>query len=209
VGFRYGYGPLTYQENTPFWPQSGLPIGKNLRATYALDFDDAGDPRDVSNNIDNGFDPYFFAIGQTGTVSPGALVPSGTVFTFEVDVDDPFIQQYLAEQIDLGRVHFMFASLHGAQEDESGNFPEYYTKENQLVIGGFREAARLSLTVEFIDEPEIPGDLNGDGVVDGADLLILLSQWGVCGDPNDCPADLNGDGVVDGADLLILLGNWG
>jgi hypothetical protein len=55
----------------------------------------------------------------------------------------------------------------------------------------------------------IPGDLNDDGVVDGADLLILLSQWGKCDDPNDCPADLNNDGTVDGADLLILLSNWG
>jgi hypothetical protein len=52
-------------------------------------------------------------------------------------------------------------------------------------------------------------DLNCDGVVDGADLLILLSEWGKCGEPDDCPADLNGDGVVDGADLLILLSNWG
>jgi hypothetical protein len=56
--------------------------------------------------------------------------------------------------------------------------------------------------------PEVTADLNGDGIVDGADLLILLSQWGVC-PPKDCPADLNGDGVVDGADLLILLSNWG
>jgi len=48
-------------------------------------------------------------------------------------------------------------------------------------------------------------DLNGDGVVDGADLGILLGSWGIC---DDCPADLNGDGVVDGADLGILLANW-
>jgi len=53
-----------------------------------------------------------------------------------------------------------------------------------------------------------PGDLNGDGVVDGADLLILLSDWGECGQPEECPADLNGDGFVNGADLLELLGNW-
>jgi Cu/Zn superoxide dismutase len=52
-------------------------------------------------------------------------------------------------------------------------------------------------------------DLNCDGVVDGADLLILLSEWGKCDDPNDCPADLNDDDVVDGADLLILLSAWG
>jgi spore coat protein A, manganese oxidase len=57
--------------------------------------------------------------------------------------------------------------------------------------------------------PSTPGDLNNDGVVDGADLLILLSQWGTCADPDNCPADLNNDGTVDGADLLILLSNWG
>ena len=47
------------------------------------------------------------------------------------------------------------------------------------------------------------GDLNGDGAVDGADLGILLGQWGGAGS-----ADLDGSGVVDGADLGILLGNW-
>jgi hypothetical protein len=57
-----------------------------------------------------------------------------------------------------------------------------------------------------------PGDIapaGGDGIVDGADLLTLLSQWGVCPDEEPCSGDLNGDGVVDGADLLTLLSNWG
>jgi hypothetical protein len=57
------------------------------------------------------------------------------------------------------------------------------------------------------DQPS--SDLNGDGVVDGADLLTMLSQWGDCADSILCTADLNCDGSVDGADLLILLSNWG
>jgi hypothetical protein len=57
--------------------------------------------------------------------------------------------------------------------------------------------------------PNIVGDLNCDGVVDGADLLILLSAWGECDDAKNCPEDLNDDGFVDGADLLLLLSNWG
>ena len=55
-----------------------------------------------------------------------------------------------------------------------------------------------------------PGDINGDGAVDGADLGLLLAAWGRC--PKPCPpclADLNGDCVVDGADLGIILGVWG
>jgi hypothetical protein len=53
-----------------------------------------------------------------------------------------------------------------------------------------------------------PADLNNDGVVDGADLLILLSAWGPVTPVTVC-MDLNGDGVVDGVDLLILLASWG
>jgi hypothetical protein len=64
-------------------------------------------------------------------------------------------------------------------------------------------------TIGFATVPCATGDLNCDGVVDGADLLILLSAWSHCDDPNNCAADLNEDGIVDGADLLILLSNWG
>ncbi|MCA9286603.1 MAG: FG-GAP repeat protein, partial [Phycisphaerales bacterium] len=44
------------------------------------------------------------------------------------------------------------------------------------------------------------GDLNNDGTVNGADLGVLLGQWGGNGS-----ADLNDDGVVNGADLGLLL----
>ncbi len=54
-----------------------------------------------------------------------------------------------------------------------------------------------------------PCDINGDGVINGADLGSMLGAWGTCGDPADCPADLNGDGAVNGADLGLLLGCWG
>ncbi|MDG2031700.1 MAG: hypothetical protein P8J45_11915 [Phycisphaerales bacterium] len=48
-----------------------------------------------------------------------------------------------------------------------------------------------------------PCDLDGDGAVGGADLTILLGQWGSC-----CTGDLDGNGLVDGADLTILLSCW-
>ncbi len=55
--------------------------------------------------------------------------------------------------------------------------------------------------------PSVLGDLNGDQAVDGADLAMLLGEWGAsC---KDCPADLDGDGLIDAADLALLLGNWG
>ena len=54
------------------------------------------------------------------------------------------------------------------------------------------------------DGGSCPGDLDGNGAVDGADLTILLGDWGGSGS-----ADFDGSGAVDGADLTILLGTWG
>ncbi|MBC03169.1 MAG: hypothetical protein CMJ34_07680 [Phycisphaerae bacterium] len=50
-----------------------------------------------------------------------------------------------------------------------------------------------------------PGDLNCDGLVDGADLGLMITAWGT----NDPSADLTGNGLVDGGDLGLLIGAWG
>ena len=50
------------------------------------------------------------------------------------------------------------------------------------------------------------GDLNLDGVVNAADLGVLLNFWGFVNPP---VGDLNHDGVVTGADLGLLLNAWG
>ncbi|MBX3356259.1 MAG: lamin tail domain-containing protein [Phycisphaeraceae bacterium] len=60
-----------------------------------------------------------------------------------------------------------------------------------------------------VTQPSTPGDANGDGVVNGADIAIVLGNWGSCpGGAPGCAGDLNGDGVVDGADIAFVLGNW-
>jgi hypothetical protein len=51
------------------------------------------------------------------------------------------------------------------------------------------------------------GDLYRNGRIDGADLGVLLSEWGQV--TGAIQSDLNGDGRVDGADLGTLLANWG
>jgi hypothetical protein len=49
-------------------------------------------------------------------------------------------------------------------------------------------------------------DINNNGVIDLADLSILLTNFGCS---SGCTVDLNGDGVTDLADLSILLGGFG
>jgi hypothetical protein len=50
-----------------------------------------------------------------------------------------------------------------------------------------------------------PGDINGDNVIDDADLLQVLFAFGA----NNPSVDLNGDNIVDDADLLLVLFNFG
>jgi len=50
------------------------------------------------------------------------------------------------------------------------------------------------------------GDIDGDGIVDLADLTILARNWKKPG--TWATGDLNGDGFVDLADLTILARNW-
>jgi hypothetical protein len=48
-------------------------------------------------------------------------------------------------------------------------------------------------------------DINEDGVVNGADMALVLSAWAEIGKQ---AADLNRDGIVDGNDLGLVLANW-
>ena len=52
-----------------------------------------------------------------------------------------------------------------------------------------------------------PGDLDHDAAVGGADIGLLLSNWGPCA--SACLYDLNNDSKVNGGDLGLLLSGWG
>ncbi|MHC4247439.1 MAG: hypothetical protein ACYSUU_11625, partial [Planctomycetota bacterium] len=81
-------------------------------------------------------------------------------------------------------------TIQTTDEDVPGETTHYITLTLVVTIGGV--------------DP-VPGDFNDDGVVNGADLGLLLGAWGPC---RGCPEDLNDDGVVNGADLGLELGFW-
>jgi murein tripeptide amidase MpaA len=76
--------------------------------------------------------------------------------------------------------------------------------------GSLIEAAVDDVRIQVVqcdDGP--PADLDGDGVVNGSDLGLLLLAWGDCLEGvAECPADLDRDGTVTGADLGLLLLAW-
>jgi outer membrane protein assembly factor BamB len=58
--------------------------------------------------------------------------------------------------------------------------------------------------------PGLPGDVDGNGVVDGLDLTAVISAFGTI--PGDSlwneDADLDCNGIVDGLDLTAVISNW-
>jgi hypothetical protein len=64
-----------------------------------------------------------------------------------------------------------------------------------------------TLRVNGPDDCPCPADLDGDGAIGFADLLVVLADWGKCGAP--CAGDVDGDGEVGLGDLLIVLSTWG
>ena len=65
-------------------------------------------------------------------------------------------------------------------------------------VGGFGD-------VDLYQAPIIPiVDLNGDGIVDSADMVIMVDNWGTDNSLCDIGPMPWGDGIVDVEDLIIL-----
>ena len=91
------------------------------------------------------------------------------------------------------------ATWEAADVPVSGRIESIGVSGNDFILGA--SGTRLLVMSELSD---LPGDLDGDGDVDQADLGILLACYG----DSDC-GDLDGDGDTDQADLGILLANYG
>ncbi len=100
-----------------------------------------------------------------------------------------------------------------------------FANSNDVLIGSFNassagykrfvgdiDLARISMGAlgvgQFVQPTGIPGDANGDGQVNLADLQVLGDHW-QASDAYWLVGDFTGDGLVNLADLQILGDNWG
>ena len=141
-------------------------------------------------------------------VSPTLAKPSGTsASVFYTTPDDPmsvgispdsgggdaFDIDWAVDPITgdpAGLLGFDFIRITTAVQFDSGPLGEISAE-----IGGVADVRSVILL----------GDINGDGIVDTADLGILIGAFGT----SNPDADLNGDGIVDTADLGLLLSQYG
>jgi hypothetical protein len=86
--------------------------------------------------------------------------------------------------------------------DTEGDYSDPANWRASAVAGGTPGAENSPLP--------LPGDLNGDAVVDSADLDIIRANWGRTVIPGSlADGDANGDGTVGAADLDLVRANWG
>jgi hypothetical protein len=128
----------------------------------------------------NGSDPLFFL--TEGATGPGNTFP-------------PMVEAIATEEVDAIRSHF--AVFEGLSGDE-------------CVVTLGQLTGNIGLCGIQVIKSEgggsCNGDINDDGVINGADFGLMLAQWGPC---PGCSGDMNGDGEVNGADVGLILSYWG
>lgn len=199
VGYRDGFDQTTFNESTAFGFVPEVEPAQGMRRVFAAQYDNAGVATDISNHLKEMFEAEPLAVGVTGAVTPGQLVPADSAFTFSFSPCDAGTGLELARMLDLGELRFAVTSLNpasGGPDGGAGDYPVFYSKENPIAqIFGY--TASLSLRVRVGDE----GDFNGDGVKDFFDVSAFLSSLSA----NDPVADITGDCEFDFFDLSAFL----
>ncbi len=233
---QFGFGAAVaddgiFQETEPFG--STDVSGRNAYASDFVGFV----KRDVSNNVMQGFDTVPWALGTNPSLSPGQEIPfsSSIDFEFSLDLSLPEVVGYLQQGLDQGSVFLAVTSLYPAEQQGGFGFPKFWLRE-AIGIPGF-QPPRLDLAVEVITVPDgdfnddgrfdcadvdalveaivahgnDPGfDVDGNGIVDHADLTEWLAQAGatnLLSGASYLPGDASLDGTVDGADFIAWNNN--
>ena len=104
---------------------------------------------------------------------------------------------------------FAFTNWNSGEPNNAGNTEHY--AEMLGLQGTWNDMPNSGGTFPHIgvvrlgpSQPSCPADLDGDGVVGGLDLTVVLGGWGSSGS-----GDIDGDGIVGGLDLTFVLGAWG
>jgi hypothetical protein len=140
AGFRNSASALTFTETSDY--------GSPQRSAYPLGFDPAGEPRDISNHITQSFESRPWAVGQTTDAAAGSPVGIESVFTFDIEVSQPGVGDYLRTSLSQGRLWLSLSSLHPAIQ-QGGRLASWLTKEDAIhqLFGDL--APQLTLDVEL------------------------------------------------------------
>jgi hypothetical protein len=212
VGLRGGYegfqlggatGDLLFSEASEPYSGSG-----HTYVTYPIIGDGQGQYVDVSNSYTGGYSatapsqttsPFTatpWAIGKTNA-AVGSVLTGNISYSFQLDLSQPGVTQYLQQSLADGSIGFMLSSMHstGIMGQSGGAYPEWRMRE---AAAG---QAFASLTIEYT-LLALAGDYDTNGVVEQADYDLWAQTYGSTVTPST-GADGNGDGLIDAADYTV------
>lgn len=179
-------------------------FGNGIRYVYPIDFEPGtGAPRDVSNNLDEpnagagAFMPVHFAAGQIPGKTPGTALVAGDTYTFQIDLTDPDIKNYIRQSLRDGQLGLVATSLMPASQTDTGG-------TGSFARFALRSTSANPPTMSITYEVRCPGDWNGDNTTAVGDILDYLADWAA----NDPRADVSCDGVIAVGDILDFLSAW-
>ena len=204
-------GDLTFNSNGSFTYDPDTYFRGTDTFTYkANDGTDNSSPATVTIEVYNNAPTVVddaYTLDQDGFMSvTGAL----GVLKNDTDIDGDNFSAFVQDNVDNGMLSmnmdgsFVYMPLAGFSGTDTFT---YYATDGW----DSSDLATVTFTVNAVN-PDIPGDANRDGKVDGSDVTILAGNWqhGVTGTANATweMGDFNADGKVDGSDVTILAGNW-
>ncbi len=162
-------------------------------------------------NVTEQFTPTPFAVGKAYDsagveLAPGTMLGAGTELAFDFDLTNAGVISYLQNSLAAGQLGLFVSSLHQplAHTGEIA-YPDYFLDNNPGGPNPNGNAPKIELNVTILDDG-LAGDFSGDGVVDGADLLLWQREAGQSG---ALASDGNDDDVVDQADLTLWRDHFG
>jgi len=189
AGFRNGFTDATFQQTNAFGSNA-----TGQRNAYAAGYGTNGLLIDVGNNVGKTnaafphFEVYPFAVGQTTNYQAGDLVTTDSKFTFDLNLADPLVRQYVQEALNHGQLRLMVSSLHdtGAQQSATG-LPNFATQFNL-----FNDGPILDLEITAVR----PDDTDSDGLPDDWENFYLTNLV------QTATGDTDGDGASNNAEYL-------
>ena len=94
-----------------------------------------------------------------------------------------------------------------ANNDRDGGVIKQFDWMNVIGTGSYSQPnlwGSLTLSGTTVGTGSLPGDLNGDRIINSIDFSIMNSKWLT----NDSTSDLNKDGIVNSLDFSIMNSNW-
>jgi hypothetical protein len=152
----------------------------------------------TGDGLFSSYGPAGVAFNNAGEIAFLATIAGGShgIFTGPDPVADKVIQ--IGDSL-FGSIVYSLDFVRGL--NDNGDIVFTYVLENPS--GG---AGVAGVAVAKAPTSALPGDINGDGVVDEDDLVLFCAAIGAAqGEPNyDADADLNGDNVIDELDQQMF-----